>query len=420
MTAVSIRAERTTGLEALSDLTPAKMADDSEDDEPARHGTESIAVGAADERLGTGLRGVATPVHLSATYGVERAGYPDEGYTYTRDGNPTRDKLRERFAGVANADHVLMAASGMTTVSTVCLSLLNPGDRVLASDSLFGGTTTLLDEFRDRFGVEVAYVDAADTEAVADALETRTEMVWVESPTNPLLKLCDIEALGELTDEAEATLVVDNTFATPCGQRPLDLGADVSVLSTTKFVNGHSDSVGGAIATNDGELFDQFAFVLRDVVGAPLSPFDSYLVLRGLKTLPTRMARHEHNASRVAGLLAEHDAVASVSYPGLRTHTQHDLANRQMRSYGGMVSFELDGDEAEARAVVEGLDVFNLAFSLGGVESLAEHTASMSGATLSPDEREEAGISDSLIRLSVGLERTEDLLRDLETTLDRV
>jgi len=396
------------------------MHDKHLDEKGVPYGVKSIAVGAADERLGTGCRDVATPVHLSATYGVESAGYPDEGYSYTRHGNPTRDKLRDRFAGVANAEHVLMAASGMTTVSTVCLSLLRPGDRIVASDSLFGGTTTLFDEFLDGFGVEVAYVDAADTEAVADALESPTELVWIESPTNPLLELCDIEALSDLADAAEATLVVDNTFATPCGQRPLDLGADVSVLSTTKFVNGHSDSVGGAIVTDDEELFDRFAFVLRDVIGAPLSPFDSYLVLRGLKTLPARMAHHEHNASRVAGLLTEHDAVASVNYPGLKIYPQHDLAKRQMQNYGGMVSFELAGDEAETRAVVEDLDVFNLAFSLGGVESLVEHTASMSGATLSPEEREQAGISDSLVRLSVGLERTEDLIRDLKATLDRV
>ncbi|MFB6219946.1 MAG: PLP-dependent aspartate aminotransferase family protein [Halolamina sp.] len=393
--------------------------DDQLNDQTA-YGAESIAVGAADERTATGTRDIATPLHLSATYGVETAGYPESGYTYTRHGNPTRDRLRERFAGMADAEHVLAAASGMTAISTVCLSVLRRGDRVVASDALFGGTTNFFEEFLDGFGVEVAYVDASDANAVAEALEAPTDLVWVESPTNPLLKLCDIDALGDLADDAGATLVVDNTFATPCGQRPLDLGADVSVLSTTKFVNGHSDSVGGAIATDDDELFDQFAFVLRDMLGAPLSPFDSYLVLRGLKTLPARMARHEHNATRVAGLLADHEAVESVNYPGLRTHPQHALAKQQMQSYGGMVSFELAGDGAEARAVAEDLDVFNLAFSLGGVESLIEHTASMSGAALSAEERAEAGISDSLLRLSVGIENTDDLVRDLSTSLDQV
>jgi cystathionine gamma-lyase len=394
--------------------------DDESTDEAERYGAESIAVGTADERLGTGQMDVATPVHLSATYGVETPGYPDDGYTYTRHSNPTRDVLNERLAGMCHTDHVLTAASGMTTVATVCLSLLRPGDRVVASEALFGGTTNFLQNFLDEFGIDIAFVDAADTDAVAESLEDPTDLVWVESPTNPLLQLCDIAALSALTDDAGATLVVDNTFATPVGQRPLELGADVSVLSTTKFVNGHSDVVAGAIATNDEALHDRFAFVLRDVLGAPLSPFDSYLVLRGLKTLPARMERHEHNAAQVAGLLADHDAVASVNYPGLRTHPQHKMANRQMQSYGGMVAVELDADAAEARAFAVELDVFNLAFSLGGVESLVEHTPSMSAAALSAEERVEAGISDSLLRLSVGLENTEDLLQDLSAALAKL
>ena len=361
-----------------------------------------------------------TPVHLSATFGLDTAGYPDEGYTYTRHGNPTRDALEDRLADLSNANHALTTASGMATIATVCLSLLNSGDRVVASDSLFGGTKTLFDEFLPKFGVEVTYVDATDPDTVADALGPSAELVWAESPTNPLLKLCDIAALADLADEHDATFVVDNTFATPYAQRPLELGADVSVLSTTKFVNGHTDSVGGAIATDDADLFDQFEFVFQDLIGAPLSPFDSYLVLRGLKTLAARMAFHERNATRVAEFLADHESVASVNYPGLESHPQHALGKRQMENYGGVVSFEIDGDGAETRAFVEELQVFNLAMSLGGVESLVEHTASMSAASLSPEERAAAGISESLVRVSVGLESPDDLIPDLAAALDRV
>ncbi|MFB6176653.1 MAG: PLP-dependent aspartate aminotransferase family protein, partial [Halobaculum sp.] len=218
---------------------------------------ESTAVCVTDDRSVSDTKDIVTPVHLSATFGLDTAGYPDEGYTYTRHGNPTRDALEDRLADLSNADHALTTASGMASISTVCLSLLNPGDTVIASDSLYGGTKTLFDEFLPKFGVEVDYVDATDPDVVANALESSTALVWVESPTNPLLKVCDIAALGDLADEYEATLVVDNTFATPYAQRPLELGADVSVLSTTKFANGHTDSVGGAIATTDGDLYEQ-------------------------------------------------------------------------------------------------------------------------------------------------------------------
>jgi len=388
------------------------------DDEP--YDFESIAVGAADDRPTLDAKDVVAPVHLSATFGLDTAGYPDEGYTYTRHGNPTRDALEERLADLSNADYALTTASGMATISTVCLSLLDSGDRVVAPDSLFGGTKTLFDEFLPKFGVDVSYVDATDPDNVADALGPSAELVWAESPTNPLLKLCDVEALGDLADECDVTFVVDNTFATPYAQRPLELGADVSVLSTTKFANGHTDSVGGSIATDDADLFDQFEFVLQDLLGAPLSPFDSYLVLCGLKTLPARMALHERNATRVAAFLADHESVTTVNYPGLEGHPRRDLAVGQMENYGGVVSFEIDGDDAETRAFVEELNVFNLAMSLGGVESLVEHTASMSAVSLTSEERADAGISESLVRVSVGLESPDDLIPDLAAALDRV
>ncbi len=385
--------------------------------EQDQYGDGTVVVGGDEERTATEWNDVVTPIHLSATHGVETPGYPDDGYSYGRSGNPTRDRLRDRLAGLSNAEHVLAAASGTTAISTVCLSLLRPGDKVLAGDSLYGGTTNLFDTLLDRFGIEIEYVDTSDTEAVVDALDASVDLLWVESPTNPLLQLCDIDALGDHSDEHGARLVVDNTFATPYGQRPLELGADVTICSTTKFLNGHSDSIGGAITTNDEGLFDQFAFVLREMLGAPLSPFDSYLVLRGLKTLPARMDRHEHNAGEVARFLADHEKVVTVNYPGLASHPQHELARRQLRNHGGMVSFEVDGDGATARALAESLEVFNLAFSLGGTESLVEHPASMSAAALSADELAAAGISDSLLRLSIGLEDPSDLVCDLSEAL---
>jgi cystathionine gamma-lyase len=389
------------------------MTDDSYD-------PKSIAVGTADERPALDTRDVVTPIHLSATFGLDTAGYPDEGYTYTRHGNPTRDVLEDRLAELSNAERVLTTASGMSTIATVCLSVLGTGDRVVASDSLFGGTKTLFDEFLPRFDVEVDYVDATDADEVAAALDPSVELVWIESPTNPLLKLCDVGAIADLAADRDATLAVDNTFATPYAQRPLDLGADVSVFSTTKFVNGHTDSVGGAIATADADFADRCEFLLEDILGAPLSPFDSYLVARGLKTLPARMEQHERNATRVAEFLAGHESVTTVNYPGLESHPRHDLVRRQMENYGGVVSFEIDGDRAVTRAFVEELDVFNLAMSLGGVESLVEHTASMSAASLSPEDRADAGISESLVRVSVGLESSDDLIPDLAAALDRV
>jgi cystathionine gamma-lyase len=384
------------------------------------HDFESIAVGAADDRPATATRDVVAPVNLTSTYGLDAAGYPEDGFTYARHGNPTRATLERRLGELTGADHVLAAASGMAAISTVCLSVLDPGDRVVASDSLFGGTKQFFDRFLSTLGFDVAYVDATDPDEVAAALDDDTELVWVETPTNPLLKVVDVAALGDLTAAHGATLAVDNTFVTPYAQRPLELGADVSVFSTTKFVNGHSDSVGGAVTTDDAALADEFEFVLEDVVGAALPPFDCYLVLRGLKTLAARMDRHERTATEIAAFLADHDAVRAVNYPGLDSHPGHDVAAAQMDNYGGVVSFEVAGGAAEARAFVEDLSVCTLAFSLGGVETLVEHTPSMSAAPLSEAERAEAGIGDSLVRLSVGLESAEDLVSDLAGSLEKL
>lgn len=379
--------------------------------------TRAVGVGEDDERP---TRDVVSPVHLATSFGLDEPGYPDEGHYYGRLGNPTRATLERRFAGLAGATSTVAAASGTAAISAVLLATLEEGNHVVAGDSLYGGTRVILDDLVPAFGVEVSYADATDPDAVAAAMRRETALCWFESPTNPLLELCDLRAVADRAAEADATLVVDNTFATPYAQRPLELGADVSVCSTTKFVNGHTDSVGGAVSTTDPDLGTRVRHVLEEFLGAALAPFDCYLVLRGLKTLPARMQAHERTAREVAAFLVDHEAVETVNYPGLDAHPQRSLARRQLDSAGGMISFELAADEAATRAFLERLDVCTLAMSLGGVETLAEHPASMSAAGLSAAQRAQAGISDSLVRLSVGLESTADLVTDLERGLDEV
>ncbi|QLD90505.1 PLP-dependent transferase [Natronomonas salina] len=361
---------------------------------------------------------VVRPLHLSTTFEM---GPSSEGeYKYTRFGNPTRAAVESKLARLEGADHGLALSSGMAAISTVCFGLLSPGDHVVAFESLFGGTKAMFDDLLAGQGVEVTYVDATDAGNVASAMRPETRLVWVESPTNPLLRLCDVEAVAKVADEGDATLAVDNTFSTPAVQRPLELGADVAVYSTTKFLNGHSDSMGGAICTDDDALVEQFRFVQERGFGAVLAPFDCFLLQRGLKTLPLRMRRHQSNATAVAAFLADHPEVRTVHYPGLEGHPQHDLAAEQMDGYGGVVSFEVDADAAETRAFLEELEVFDVAVSLGGVESLIEHTASMSAGNLTDEERRAAGISESLVRAPIGLEDPDDLVADLEAALGKL
>lgn len=390
-------------------------------DEPddSAYDFETRAVGAATSP-DRPTRDVVSPVHLATSFHLDEPGYPDEGYYYGRLGNPTRATLERRLARLSGGTSTVATASGTAAISAVLLATLEAGDHVVAGDSLYGGTRVILDDLVPAFGVEVSYADATDPDALAAAMRPETELCWVESPTNPLLRLCDIRAVADLTDEAGATLVVDNTFATPYGQRPLELGADVSVCSTTKFINGHTDSVGGAVTTADAELGASVRHVVEEFLGASLAPFDCYLVLRGLKTLPVRMRTHERTATELASFLDGHPAVEMVNYPGHDGHAQRALARRQLDSMGGMLSFELAADEAETRAFLERLEVCNLAMSLGGVETLVEHPATTSAAGLSPTQRAAAGIADSLVRLSVGLESAADLLADLERGLDEV
>ncbi|RAW46131.1 cystathionine gamma-synthase [Halorubrum sp. 48-1-W] len=391
--------------------------------ERADHDFETEAIHAGEEPdLGPGGTGdLVSPVHLSSTFAMDEAGAPSHGYKYSRLGNPTRTALDRRVATLSGADHAMTFASGMAAIATTCLTVLESGDHVVAFDGIYGGTKVLFDEYlAEHFDVTVEYVDATDADVVADAVTAETALCWMESPTNPLLKLCDVEAIAGIADRHGALLAVDNTFATPYFQRPLSLGADVSVYSTTKYLNGHTDSIGGAVVTDDDALAERIRFVQEYALGAMLSPFDCYLVLRGSKTLPLRMRQHETNATRVAEFLSDHPAVTAVHYPGLESHPQHDLAVRQMDGFGGVVSFEVDGEAAEARAFVESLDLFTLAVSLGSVESLIEHPASMSASYVPEEERLASGITDSLIRAPIGTESADDLIADLERGLQHL
>ena len=357
---------------------------------------------------------VVSPIHLSTTFAKERTEDIDVGYVYSRTGNPTRDVLEIRLAALENARYALAFSSGMAAESTVILSLLKEGDHIIAFDDLYGGTKRLFNKVMHRFGIRVSYVDLRDLELVGESIRSNTRMIWVETPTNPLMKLADIRELSSLAHDHDIIVVVDNTFASPYFQRPLELGADIVVHSVTKYIAGHSDVVGGAVMVNDESLYERLRFH-QNAVGAILSPFDSWLVLRGIKTLALRMERHEYNALHIARYLESHDMVERVYYPGLESHPQHELARKQMSGYGGMLSFEIKGGLENAKRFVESLKIFSLAESLGGVESLIEIPALMTHASLSREERLKIGLRDNLIRVSVGIEDLDDLIGDLES-----
>ncbi len=358
-----------------------------------------------------------TPIFATSTYTQEGLGQ-HKGYEYSRTGNPTRAALEACLASLENARFGLAFASGMAATSAV-LSVLRPGDHVIAGDDLYGGTYRIFEKVLRPMGVEFEYVPAREVAAYAAAIRPETKMIWAETPTNPLLSLVDIAALAAITRPRGITLVVDNTFASPYLQRPLELGADVVVHSTTKYLNGHSDVVGGAVLTSRADLYSQFQFYQNAAGGVP-SPFDSWLVLRGVKTLAVRMRQHSENAMRVARFLETHPLVEKVYYPGLETHPDHALARRQMRDFGGMVSFAFKGTRADVDTFVRHLRVFALAESLGGVESLCCHPASMTHGSIPAAERERRGVTDTLLRLSVGIEDAADLIADLDQALAAV
>ena len=382
-----------------------------------RFPTRAIHVGEEPESMQHG--DVVSPIHLSTTFAKRSIREVEEGYVYSRSGNPTRESLERKLAALENAKYGLAFSSGLAAESTILLALLRKGDHVIAFDDLYGGTKRLFNQVMERFGIEFTYVDAREPENVRRAIRENTKMVWLETPTNPLLKLADIRAISEIAHERGLIVVVDNTFASPYFQNPLDLGADIVLHSVTKYLGGHSDVVGGAVMVNDDELYEKLKFH-QNAVGAILSPFDSWLVMRGIKTLAVRMERHEKNAMKIARYLEEHPLVERVYYPGLPSHPQHELAKRQMRGFGGMLSFELKGGLEDAVRFVESLKIFALAESLGGVESLIELPALMTHASVPKEEREKVGIRDSLIRVSVGIEDVEDLIEDLERGFEAV
>ena len=377
-----------------------------------RFATRAIHVGQEPDPA-TGA--TIVPIYQTSTYTQEAPGQ-HKGYEYSRTGNPTRSALEECVAALEGGEHGLAFASGLAaTVAT--MSLLSPGDHVVAGDDLYGGTYRLFDKVLPRTGgLDFTYADTADPASVEKALRSGTKLLWIETPTNPMLTLSDIGTLCEMAHERGAVVAVDNTFASPYFQNPLALGADVVVHSTTKYMGGHSDVVGGAVITSNPDFYDEMKFYQNAAGGVP-GPFDSWIVLRGLKTLAVRMRQHEENALAVAEFLRDHPQVETVNYPGLPSHPQHELAKRQMSGFSGMVSFTLRGGAEAAYAAVQKTRVFHFAESLGGVESLITHPATMTHAAIPREQREARGVTDGLMRLSVGIEDKEDLIADLDRSI---
>lgn len=375
-------------------------------------GFSTIAIHAGNEPdPATGA--VSVPIYQTSTYAQDGLGR-HKGFEYARTQNPTRTALEKNIAALENARFGFAFASGMAAIDTV-LKLVKAGDHVLLGDNTYGGTFRLFDRVLRNYGVEFDLVDSSDLSAFENAFKPNTKMVFVETPTNPVMTVTDLAAVAELSHARGAKVVCDNTFMSPYFQRPLDLGCDIVVHSTTKYLNGHSDSVGGFAALNDEKDAEWIGFV-QNSVGAILSPMDSFLVLRGTKTLAVRMEAHDRNGRQVANFLAEHPRVEKVYYPGLASHPQHELAKRQQSGFGGMVSFET-GSLENAKKVLEGVKLCTLGESLGGVESLISHPATMTHASVPEERRRQLGITDGLVRISVGIEDAEDIIADLDQAL---
>nr|WSZ98078.1 cystathionine gamma-synthase [Streptomyces sp. NBC_00857] len=377
-----------------------------------QHRFETVAIHAgntADPLTGA----VVPPIYQVSTYKQDGVGGLRGGYEYSRSANPTRTALEENLAALEGGRRGLAFASGLAAEDCLLRTLLAPGDHVVIPNDAYGGTFRLFAKVVSRWGVEWSVADTSDPEAVRAALTPRTKAIWVETPSNPLLGITDIASLAGIARTAGVKLVVDNTFASPYLQQPLALGADVVVHSTTKYMGGHSDVVGGALVVNDTELADELTFH-QNAMGAIAGPFDAWLVLRGIKTLAVRMDRHSENATRIAEMLAEHPRVSKVFYPGLPGHAGHEIAAKQMKAFGGMVSFQVTGGEEAAVAVCDRAKLFTLGESLGGVESLIEHPGRMTHASVAGSALE---VPADLVRLSVGIESGDDLLADLRQAL---
>ncbi|MFL2824013.1 MAG: trans-sulfuration enzyme family protein [Alphaproteobacteria bacterium] len=360
---------------------------------------------------------VMTPIYATSTYAQESPGV-HKGYEYSRTSNPTRKALEDCIASLENGDKGFAFASGMAATSTI-LELLDSGDHVIASDDLYGGTYRLMEDVRKRTSsLDFSFVDFSKTSNILDAIRPNTKMLWLETPSNPLLKITDLDAVSSIVDNRDIIKVCDNTFSSPRIQQPLDFGFDIVMHSATKYIGGHSDVVAGLAVTSKerSDLSERLAYLIN-ASGGMTGPFDSFMLLRSLKTLSIRMEKHSENAQLVAEFLENHPLVSKIIYPGLESHPEHNIAKKQMRLYGGMVTFVVSGGLSQAKKVLENLEVFTLAESLGGAESLAEHPAIMTHASIPKETREALGIDDGLIRLSVGIETAEDLINDLKNAL---
>jgi cystathionine gamma-lyase len=374
--------------------------------------TRAIHVGQQPE---TSTGAITVPIYQTSTYAQSAPGV-HKGYDYSRTDNPTRSALQSALASLESAKYCLAFSSGMGAGTTAML-LLRQGDHVICSRDVYGGTYRLFRRVLEDFGLVFSFVETSELSEIAGAVTKRTRLIWIETPTNPLLRITDIKGAAQIAHEQKALCLVDNTFASPYFQRPLSLGADLVLHSTTKYIGGHADIVGGALCVNDEGLYERLKF-LQNAAGATPSPFDCFLTLRGLKTLAVRMREHEKNATRIADFLLSHPRVRRVYYPGLPDHPGCEIASAQMDGFSGMLSFEVRGGLAEARGVLLRLEIFKIAESLGGVESLVELPAIMTHASIPKEERRKAGLDDGLIRLSVGIEEVEDLIADLTAALD--
>ncbi len=367
-----------------------------------------------DENTGA----IMTPIYQTSTY-VQSSPGEHKGYAYSRSQNPTKHALERNLAALENAKHGLCFASGMAAIDCVA-KLLAPGDEVISTNDLYGGSYRIFEKVFKNYGIKFHYIDMNDLDGVRNAINEKTKLLWVETPTNPLMKIIDIKAMSTIARQSDLLLAVDNTFASPYLQKPMDLGADIVMHSVTKYINGHSDVVMGALVCNDEDLQAKLAFI-QNSCGAVPGPQDCFLVLRGIKTLHLRMQRHCENGAVIANYLKNHPKVDKVYWPGFADHPNHQIAKEQMSDYGGMMSFSLKKDsEVDARKFLSDVKVFALAESLGGVESLVGHPASMTHGSIPKEERVKIGLSDSLIRLSVGIEHVEDLKADLEQALNKV
>jgi cystathionine beta-lyase len=377
-----------------------------------KFGTKAIHAGLEPDSA-TGA--IMTPIYQTSTYIQDGIGN-HKGFEYSRTGNPTRQALESNLAAIENGKYGACFGSGLAAIDCV-IKMLNPGDEVISTNDLYGGSYRIFKTIFEKYGIKFHFVDMLDIENISKVVNNQTKLIWVETPTNPMMNIIDIEAVSKIAKSNGAMLAVDNTFATPYLQTPLDLGADIVMHSVTKYLGGHSDVVMGALICNDNKIADEM-YRIQNSSGAVTAPMDSFLVLRGIKTLHVRLQRHCENGEKIARWLNDQPKVDKVYWPGFESHTNHDIAKRQMRGFGGMISFTLLGNQIEdAKQIVKSTHLFSLAESLGGVESLIGHPATMTHASIPKEEREKSGVVDSLIRLSVGIEDADDLIADLEKAM---